>query len=100
MLDQADKLRQVREALFLCSVSFTYVFQPIAMFLASADDLYGPITTLRRENRLVKHIPWSAFKMADRDWTRVVDTRDILKVCFSINIISKFAFNYRILGFE
>ena len=54
------------------------------MFLASADEMYGPITTIRRENWLVKHIPWSAFKMADRDWTRVVDTRDILLVSFPI----------------
>src|SRR5271156_3469352 len=42
--------------------------------------MYGPITTLRRNNQLVKHIPWSAFKMSDRDWTRVVDARDILGV--------------------
>jgi hypothetical protein len=36
---------------------------------------------LRRENRVVKHLPWSAFKLADDDWHRVVDVRDILKVC-------------------
>lgn len=50
------------------------------MFLTSADEMYGPITTLRCDNRLVKHIPWSAFKMADQDWLRVVDVRDILGV--------------------
>ena len=38
--------------------------------------------------------------MVDRDWTRVVDVHDILKVCFSINIISKFAINEYILGFK
>jgi hypothetical protein len=46
----------------------------------SADELYGPITTLRHNNRLVKHIPWNAFKMGERDWVRVVDARDILQV--------------------
>ncbi|KAF8190133.1 hypothetical protein BJ912DRAFT_850300, partial [Pholiota molesta] len=58
-------------------------------FLTSADEMYGPITTLRRDNRPVKKIPWSAFKMVDEDWTRVVDARDILgdsnriQQCFS-----------------
>ena len=42
--------------------------------------MYGPITTLRRDGRIVKHIPWSAFKMGDLDWTRVTDARDILLV--------------------
>jgi hypothetical protein len=44
--------------------------------------MYGPITTLRRNNRVEKHIPWSAFKMVERDWTRVTDARDILAVGF------------------
>jgi len=52
----------------------------MGLFMTSADAMYGPITTLRRDNRLVKHIPWSAFKMSDQDWTRVVDARDILGV--------------------
>jgi hypothetical protein len=47
--------------------------------VTSADAMYGPITTLRRNNT-VKNIPWSAFKMSDRDWSRVVDARDILGV--------------------
>jgi hypothetical protein len=42
--------------------------------------MYGPITTLRRDNKIVKHIPWSAFKLTDFDWIRVVDARDILGV--------------------
>lgn len=42
--------------------------------------MYGPITTLRRDGHPVKHIPWTAFKMLDRDWRRVVDARDILEV--------------------
>ncbi|KAF8270623.1 hypothetical protein EI94DRAFT_1570736, partial [Lactarius quietus] len=47
-------------------------------FLTSADEVYGPITTLRQDNHIVKHIPWSAFKMIDSDWMRVVDVCDIL----------------------
>jgi hypothetical protein len=50
--------------------------------VTSADEMYGPITTLRANNRLVKHISWSAFKLSDRDWHRVVDARDILGVSF------------------
>jgi hypothetical protein len=42
--------------------------------------MYGPITTLRRNNRIQKHIPWTAFKLLDPDWQRVVDARDILGV--------------------
>jgi hypothetical protein len=48
--------------------------------------MYGPITTLRQDNRIVKHIPWSAFKLTDLDWARVVDARDILGV-HNINFI-------------
>jgi hypothetical protein len=55
----------------------------------SADEMYGPITTLRHDGRLVKHIPWTAFKMLDRDWRRVVDARDILEV----GIVSSFIGN-------
>jgi hypothetical protein len=48
--------------------------------VASADQAYGPITTLRCDNRLVKHIPWTAFILGDQDWLRAVDARDILGV--------------------
>jgi len=49
--------------------------------------MYGPITTLRRDNRVVKHIPWSAFKMTDADWNWVIDARDILGVRISEPLI-------------
>ena len=58
----------------------------MGLFVASADEMYGPITMLHRDNRLVKHIPWSAFKMTDRDWTRVVDAHDILGVSTHIYV--------------
>jgi len=50
--------------------------------------MYGPITTLQCDNRLVKHIPWSAFKMVESDWLRVVDTRDILVVSHVVFIFA------------
>ncbi|KAF8221475.1 hypothetical protein L208DRAFT_1074551, partial [Tricholoma matsutake] len=50
----------------------------VDLFVTSADQLYGPITTLRREGRIVKKILWSAFKLSNRDWMRVLDTRNIL----------------------
>ncbi|KAF8971662.1 hypothetical protein BDZ97DRAFT_1650536 [Flammula alnicola] len=81
MLDQANKLRQVSP--IISSIPFIHLTnsfrQPIALFVTSADEMYGPITTLRRAGRLVKHIPWSAFKMTDQDWARVIDARDILR---------------------
>jgi hypothetical protein len=54
----------------------------MGVFVTSANEMYSPITTLRANNCLVKHIPWSAFKLSDRDWHRVVDARNILGVSF------------------
>jgi hypothetical protein len=48
--------------------------------VTSADEMYGPITTLRRDKQPVKHIPWAAFKLVEADWKRVIDARDILGV--------------------
>ena len=57
------------------------MIKPIALFLTLADELYGSITTLRSNtNQVIKHIPWTAFKMVEQDWVRVVDARDILHV--------------------
>jgi hypothetical protein len=50
------------------------------MFLRSADDLYGPITTVHSNGRVVKKIPWTAFQLLDADWQRVRDVKNILKV--------------------
>jgi hypothetical protein len=54
--------------------------QPINRFIASADVRFGYITTLRRDGHVVKHIPWSAFKLSEADWTRVQDAMAILAV--------------------
>ena len=48
--------------------------------------MYGPITTLRRDNSIAKHIPWTAFKLSDVDWCRVIDARDILGVRGSLSM--------------
>jgi hypothetical protein len=57
--------------------------QSINLFIASADERFGSITTLRRDGRVIKHIPWSAFKLSDVDWIRVRDAAAILAVCTS-----------------
>ncbi|KAM6500774.1 hypothetical protein JOM56_003788, partial [Amanita muscaria] len=48
-------------------------------FVSHADELYGPITTLRKDGRLVKHIRWDAFRLSDGDWGRIKAARDILE---------------------
>ena len=83
MLNQANRLHQVilNIFFFLLYVFISIKYKPIGLFLSSADEIFGPITTLRRDNRVVKHVPWSAFKLGNSDWERVVDVRDILDVC-------------------
>ncbi|KIM58220.1 hypothetical protein SCLCIDRAFT_128703, partial [Scleroderma citrinum Foug A] len=51
---------------------------PINLFLSSADELFGPITTIHRNSKVVKHIPWSAFAFKVSDWERLNDTRSII----------------------
>ncbi|KAF8890903.1 hypothetical protein BD779DRAFT_1437956 [Infundibulicybe gibba] len=51
----------------------------ISLFVSTADQLYGPITTVRCDGRVVKHIPWSAFQLDDYDWARVFDAKEILR---------------------
>jgi hypothetical protein len=52
----------------------------INLFVSSADHRYGPITTIRREGRILKHIPWSAFAFSEGDWERVKQAAEILDV--------------------
>jgi hypothetical protein len=58
--------------------------QPINLFLKSADELYGPITTLCSHGRITAKIRWDAFVLFDSDWDRVRDARDILEVIWFI----------------
>jgi len=60
--------------------SLTSRRQPIKLFIASADELYGPITVIRRDGHIIKKIPWSAFQLKEVDWCRVLDTKTILAV--------------------
>ena len=48
--------------------------------MTAADDLFGPITTIRANGKVVKKIPWSAFRLSDSDWVRIEDVRLILQV--------------------
>ncbi|KAG2061968.1 hypothetical protein BDR06DRAFT_1015995 [Suillus hirtellus] len=40
---------------------------PINIFINSANELFGPITTIQHSG-LTKHIPWSAFTFGSSDW--------------------------------
>ena len=53
MLDRAYKLRQVTHAASILTVLIV-LYQPIGLFLSSADEAYGPITTVRRDGRITK----------------------------------------------
>jgi hypothetical protein len=53
------------------------------LFVAAADELYGPMTIVHREGRVIKKIPRSAFKISEVDWMRVLDAKLILVVCSS-----------------
>jgi len=55
--------------------------QPIQLFVATADQRFGPVTTIRSNGRIEKHIPWSAFTFSDDDWNRVSEAADLLAVC-------------------
>lgn len=74
--------------IYLCVdlYSISTVYQPIKLFISAADDLYGPITVIRQNGRLVKKIRWSVFKFSDADWARVLDAKSILEVRLSQDI--------------
>ena len=45
--------------------------QAINLFISSADELFGPITSLRCGDSPTWHIPWTAFALKPLDWERV-----------------------------
>ncbi|KAF9242391.1 hypothetical protein BU15DRAFT_72913 [Melanogaster broomeanus] len=52
--------------------------QPINLFVSSADELFGPITTLWCAGDPVKNIPWMAFMFKVSDWEHINDTHAII----------------------
>jgi hypothetical protein len=81
MLSRSYALRQVRFLSLSCALQITSVrLQSINLFIATADQRYGPITTIRRDGRIVKHIPWTAFSMSEAEWARAKEVADILAV--------------------
>lgn len=52
---------------------------PIGRFIAAANDRFGPITVLRKEGKIIKKIPWSAFAFKDSDWERIGECMLILQ---------------------
>ena len=73
MLDRCLKLCQVQPFLFIESQFIHHPFlvhlpfQAINLFVSSADELFGPITVICRNGKIIKKIPWSAFKFMDAD---------------------------------
>ena len=67
------------------------IFEAINLFILSADQLYGPITTLRRDGRLFKKLPWTAFSLSDGDWARVLDAKAILAVSVHLSTTAIYA---------
>ncbi|KAF9228572.1 hypothetical protein BS17DRAFT_655048, partial [Gyrodon lividus] len=43
-------------------------------FVSSADELFGPITSIRHPDHTTKHIPWTAFMFKRANWERINDT--------------------------
>ncbi|KIK95566.1 hypothetical protein PAXRUDRAFT_140375 [Paxillus rubicundulus Ve08.2h10] len=55
--------------------------QAVNLFLASADELYGPITTIRWNGQVTKHIPWMAFSLKASNWEWINDTHSVIVLC-------------------
>ena len=69
------------------------IWQLVKLFLASADELFGPITTVHKNGWVVKKLPWSAFVLDDEDWKRIDEfepTADLILVCDANQVLHKF----------
>lgn len=53
--------------------------KPIARFIKNADERFGPITIIRKEGKIVKKIPWTAFDLTTDDWNRIEACAEILE---------------------
>ncbi len=91
MLDHAYRLRQVCQTCITFKVlaAHTSTFQPLKLFIATADELYKAMTVIHHNSYIFKKIPWSAFKFSETDWIRVLDAKSILEVscqCYLLDI--------------
>ena len=64
--------------------------QPINLFINSADELFGPITTVRRPGMPVKCIPWTAFAFLSSDWDWIKDLHAIISDANNLQQIFSF----------
>ncbi|KIM57745.1 hypothetical protein SCLCIDRAFT_28596 [Scleroderma citrinum Foug A] len=54
------------------------VQRPINLFISFADQLFGPITSVRHPGQPIKHIPWIAFTLKTADLEHVNDMQTII----------------------
>ncbi|KAG6843319.1 hypothetical protein H0H87_005928 [Tephrocybe sp. NHM501043] len=50
----------------------------ITCFIASADAMFVPITTICKDGHIEKHIKWAAFSLNEKDWQHIEDAQEIL----------------------
>ena len=55
--------------------------QAINLFISSADELFGLMTTIRRDGFTLKHIKWASFVLSNANWKGLENMSKILEVC-------------------
>ena len=65
--------------------------QPISLFLSSADELYGPITTIRQNGRVAKHILVTQSETLLKDDVQYTYVRVQVRRCWGIDFSGKHA---------
>jgi hypothetical protein len=80
MLTSTYKFCEVSPFCFSLFPPLTAFCQPINLFISTADQWYGPITTICCEGHILKHIPWTAFATSKNNWERVKEVSEILLV--------------------
>lgn len=83
---------------FIDVARHSFSIQAINLFVSCADDLFGPITTVRRNNRLVKTINWTAFRLSEADWELVNRVSAILGVSYIVSNMHSAEFIYERVG--
>ncbi|KAG5649809.1 hypothetical protein H0H81_001913 [Sphagnurus paluster] len=62
----------------ICNL-WTLAVKAIKLFISSADEMFGPITIICKNGKIVKKILWLAFKFTDQDWKQVEEVHAILE---------------------